>query len=95
MMRVEEDLQESEGKLYTKDLVVQDCNSYIKQVITENYSQRIMDTIFQYLEKNNLLRTCREFLRECSDLKLPSPSFLNGKRLRNFLLYITDMVFVM
>ena len=33
----------------------------------------------QYLEKNKLLRTCREFLRECSDLKLPSPSFLNGR----------------
>ena len=31
-MRVEEDLQESEGRLYTRDLVVQDCNSYIKQV---------------------------------------------------------------
>ena len=31
-MRVEEDLEKSEGKLYTRDLVVQDCNSYIKQV---------------------------------------------------------------
>ena len=34
-MRVEEDLEESEGKLYTRDLVVQDCNSYIKQVSSE------------------------------------------------------------
>ena len=31
-MRVEEDLKECEGALYTRDLVVQDCNSYIKQV---------------------------------------------------------------
>ena len=34
-MRVEEDLEESEGRLYTRDLVVQDCNSYIKQVSEE------------------------------------------------------------
>ena len=95
-MRVEEDLEKSEGKLYTRDLVVQDCNSYIKQVSSEHkrkvhsndmqqYQYMDMDQqlqiidILQYLEKNNLLRTCREFLRECSDLKLPSPSFLNGK----------------
>ena len=25
-----------------------------------------------------MLRTCREFLRECSELKLPEPTFLNG-----------------
>ena len=39
---------------------------------------------FQYLEKNNLLRTCREFLRECSELKLPQPTFLNGNAQSTF-----------
>ena len=29
-----EDMQEACGKLYTKDLVIQDCNAYIKQVST-------------------------------------------------------------
>ena len=28
----EERLEEASGKLYTKDLVIQDCNAYIKQV---------------------------------------------------------------
>lgn len=29
----EERLEEASGKLYTKDLVIQDCNAYIKQVL--------------------------------------------------------------
>ena len=28
----EEGMQEACGKLYTKDVVIQDCNAYIKQV---------------------------------------------------------------
>ena len=28
----EEHLEEASGKLYTKDVVIQDCNAYIKQV---------------------------------------------------------------
>ena len=28
----QEQLEEASGKLYTKDLVIQDCNAYIKQV---------------------------------------------------------------
>ena len=26
-----------------------------------------------------MLRTCREFLRECDELKLPEPTFLDGE----------------
>ena len=32
MSSEEEHLQEANGKLYTKELVLQDCNAYIKQV---------------------------------------------------------------
>ena len=28
----QEQFEEASGKLYTKDLVIQDCNAYIKQV---------------------------------------------------------------
>lgn len=31
-MRGELDLEEASGRLYTKDVVIQDCNAYIKQV---------------------------------------------------------------
>ena len=33
----EERLEEASGKLYTKDLVIQDCNAYIKQVGSLKY----------------------------------------------------------
>ena len=32
-MGEKEQIQEAETRLYTRDLVIQDCNSYIKQVI--------------------------------------------------------------
>ena len=33
----EEHLEEASGKLYTKDVVIQDCNAYIKQVNKRNF----------------------------------------------------------
>ena len=70
-MSEQEPLEEADSKLYSRDLVIQDCNSYIKQ----------------YLEKNNLLRTCREFMRECKELEIPAPSLLNGKVENNVCCY--------
>ena len=31
-----EHLEEANGRLYTKDVVVQDCNAYIRQVENQN-----------------------------------------------------------
>ena len=42
--------------------LLQECNSYIKE----------------YLERNQLLRTTREFERECSELQLPLPRIISG-----------------
>ena len=33
----EERLVEANGKLYTKDLVIQDCNAYVKQVTSQQF----------------------------------------------------------
>ena len=47
----------------TRRQVLEECNSYIKE----------------YLERNQLLRTTREFERECAELRLPLPKILSGK----------------
>ena len=30
------------------------------------------------MERNNLVRTCREFMRECKELQIPAPALLDG-----------------
>ena len=46
--------------------LLEECNSYIKE----------------YLERNQLLRTTKEFERECSELRLPLPRIINGSVLQ-------------
>ena len=46
-----------------RQLVLEECNSFIKE----------------YLDRNLLLRTAREFERECRELQLPLPRVLPGK----------------
>jgi hypothetical protein len=45
-----------------RQLILEECNSFIKE----------------YLERNQLLRTSREFERECRELHLPLPRVLPG-----------------
>ena len=46
MSSEEEHLQEANGKLYTKELVLQDCNAYIKQVdLIKNLGNTICNAI--------------------------------------------------
>ena len=46
IMGEKEQIQEADTRLYTRDLVIQDCNSYIKQVIYVSFSQVFLITSF-------------------------------------------------
>ena len=48
----QEQLEEASGKLYTKDLVIQDCNAYIKQVYNNFEISHIKtQTLFSILRR--------------------------------------------
>ncbi len=39
----------------------------------------------EYLQRNQLVRTCKEFQKECSELQLPLPKIISGE-----ILYLTE-----
>ena len=62
---MEEMEQEMEGGMVearNRSLILEECNSFIKE----------------YLDRNQLLRTSREFERECKEQHLPLPRVLQG-----------------
>jgi hypothetical protein len=56
------DVLVEEGETRNRQLILEECNSFIKE----------------YLERNQLLRTSREFERECREHHLPLPRVLPG-----------------
>ena len=55
MMRGEEEhLEEASGKLYTKDVVIQDCNAYIKQVQSLQSLQSLQTSIFTQIHVSSI-----------------------------------------
>ena len=47
----------------TKRQVMEECNLLIQE----------------FLQRNQLVKTCKEFQKECSELQLPLPKIISGK----------------
>jgi hypothetical protein len=51
-----------------KRMVMEECNLLIQE----------------FLQRNQLARTCKEFQKECTELQLPLPKIMNGKWNKSF-----------